>query len=231
MLFRPSAVECNICGATAFVPGPGGRLAETGWPPSCVGCDSLERHRALRRLMERLPGAALAWRRGLQVNPDPAMRPHWFKTHEVALADAAGGLDLSRIDRPDGAYDFITLNLTLEFVPDARSAFRELLRVLSPDGILEIGFAEAGGRAATLDYDEPQGGYGFFHRFGRDFARYFELQRLGAVALVLTETDTATGHDETFHFFAKDRAAIAALAHSVARLRTTMDGEAGRPRR
>lgn len=40
---------CNICFNRTFLPGPGGRMSASGLPPRCRQCDSLERHRALRR--------------------------------------------------------------------------------------------------------------------------------------------------------------------------------------
>ena len=227
MLFRPADGSCDICGGTAFAAGPGGRLAASGKPPRCEGCDALERHRALRRLMEWLPAAALSWRRGLQFSRDPSLRPEWFRSFEVSVYNGANSLDLTRLDRADASYDFVSLNMVLEFIPDAKTAFAELMRILAPDGILQIGFSHAEGRAATLDYPAEQGDYGkgqgYFHLFGRDLAGYFELSRLGGSCVVLSESDAATGVATDFHFFAKGKAATAALAASVGQMRALMN--------
>ncbi|MGE0628803.1 MAG: glycosyltransferase family 2 protein [Hyphomicrobiaceae bacterium] len=48
---RTLAPRCNICGATAFVPGPNNRMV-AGRAPQCAECHSLERHRALAGLIE-----------------------------------------------------------------------------------------------------------------------------------------------------------------------------------
>jgi SAM-dependent methyltransferase len=227
MLFRPADGSCNICGGGAFAPGPGGRLAATGKPPRCEGCDALERHRALRRLMERLPAAALSWRRGLQFSRDPSLRPEWFRSWEVSVYNGENSLDLTHLDRADASYDFVSLNMVLEFIPDARTAFAELMRILSPDGILQAGFSHAEGREATLDYPAEQGDYGkgqgYFHLFGRDLADYFELKRHGASFVVLSESDAATGVATEFHFFARGGGATALLAATVRQTRALMN--------
>ena len=227
MLFRPADGSCDICGGGAFAAGPGGRLAASGKPPRCEGCDALERHRALRRLMERLPAAALSWRRGLQFSRDPSLRPEWFRSFEVSVYNGANSLDLTRLDRADASYDFVSLNMVLEFIPDAKTAFAELMRILAPDGILQIGFSHAEGRDVTIDYGVEQGEYGrgqgYFHLFGRDLAGYFELSRLGGSCVVLSESDAATGVATDFHFFAKGKAATAALAAAVGQMRALMN--------
>jgi hypothetical protein len=226
MLFRAADRSCGICGGTAFAAGPGGRLAANGRPPRCEGCDSLERHRALRRLMERLPGAALAWRRGLQFSPDPALRPEWFRSFEVSVYNGDNSLDLTRLDRADASYDFISLNMVLEFIRDAKRAFAELMRILAPLGLLQIGFADAESRSASLDYDVAQGNYdrgqGYFHLFGRDLAAYFDLAGGGASHVVLSDRDPATGVDTAFHFFSKCATALALLAATVREMRVLM---------
>jgi SAM-dependent methyltransferase len=227
MFFRPADRICGICGGGAFAAGPGGRLAANGKPPRCEGCDALERHRALRRLMERLPAAALGWRRGLQFSRDPSLRPEWFRAYEVSVYGGDNSLDLARLDRADASYDFVSLNMVLEFVPDAKTAFAELVRVLSPDGILQVGFADAESRERTLDYAAEQGDYGrgqgYFHLFGRDLADYFQLARLRVSCVVLTERDVVTDVETEFHFFARDELATALVAATIAQMRALMN--------
>lgn len=41
--------RCPICGGSTFAPGPNNRMVD-GKPPTCKTCNSLERHRALKRL-------------------------------------------------------------------------------------------------------------------------------------------------------------------------------------
>jgi hypothetical protein len=219
VLFRLVDSACNICGGVAFGNGPGGRLSSSGKSPRCEKCDSLERHRALRRLYERLPAGALSWRRGLQFSADVSIRPEWFNTYEISIYGGSNSLDLNRIERADGAYDFITANMVLEFIPDARKGFRELARILSVGGLLQIGFSNAGTRGTTLDYDEAQGSYqagqGYFHLFGRDLNDYFELKALGVTYIELEERDYVTDTSSTFHFFSKDPADLATLEREI----------------
>jgi hypothetical protein len=218
MISESANVSCNICGGSTFAHGPGGRRSPTGKWPRCVQCGSLERHRALRRLMRRLPIEALDWRRGLQFSPDVSFRPDWFQSYEVSIYQGPGSLDLHEIARPDGCYDFVTLNMVLEFITDAKKGFRELLRILSPLGLLQIGFADAVGREECIEYPVAQGdhdaGQGYLRLFGRDLGTYFDLERLGASLVALSESDAVTGFRTYFHFFAKDSAELEVLTRT-----------------
>jgi hypothetical protein len=171
--------------------------------------------------------AALAWRRCLQFSPDPSIRPEWFKTYEISIYGGPNSLDLNQIARTDGSYDFVTLNMVLEFIPDAKACFRELIRVLSVDGILQIGFANAESREASLDYESAQGDYnngqGYFHLFGRDIETHFELSRLGISYVILSQVDTVTDLVTYFHFFGRDQCALTILSRTIDQVGTIMN--------
>src|SRR5262249_10269873 len=130
--------RCNICGGGEFSPGPRGRMSSSLRPPCCVKCGSLERQRVQRAILQRLPPGFLANRRCLQFSQDVALDPKRFSSFEVSVFEGTNSLDMERIDRPDASYDYVALNHVLEFVPDDRKAFAELVRILSPDGILQI---------------------------------------------------------------------------------------------
>ncbi len=216
-MFSPaSSIECGLCSGREFTPGPAGRLAATGRPPACARCGSLERHRALRLLIERLPIGMLSWRRGLQFSPDPAIKPSWFRSYELSVFDGDNSLDLQGIARADEAYDFITLNHVIEFVPDARASFAELIRVSSPTGLLQIGFSGLRKRSVTTDHASAQGVHGYFHLFGNDMPDYFGLAASGVSYACVSQSDPVTGVEEDFHFFSKSADSIGDLERMIA---------------
>jgi SAM-dependent methyltransferase len=219
MLLKSLDGTCCVCGGHAFGPGPAGRMSATGVPPCCTKCGALERHRSLRQLLETFPAAAFSWRRALQFSPDVAVRPEWFRSFEVSVYGGPTSLDLQAIDRPDASYDFITLNHVLEFVPDARGSFRELMRVMSPRGILAVGFSNLDSRDNTSDHEVPQGMHGYYHLFGQDIGTYLSLDALGVYYVGLSQIDRVTGTRETTHFFCRDRDDIEVLVALVQQVR------------
>lgn len=205
------AGPCNICGGRDFGPGPAGRLASTGAAPCCRKCGSLERQRVVRHLFQALPVGFLDWRRSLQFSPDQAHNPAWFRSHEVSVYEGEGSLDIQAIDRPDASYDYATVSHVLECIPNDLAAFDELRRILSPRGLLHIGFGGAHLRAVTEDYAAPVDRYATVHRYGRDVYQRFGCAAKGIAMLAVQGTDPVTGAVDVAHLFARDPADITRL--------------------
>jgi len=202
---------CNICGGTAFSAGPAGRMTADGKSPHCIGCGSLERHRANRLLFESLPLGFFSWRRALQFSHDMAPSPGWFQHFEISIYGGANSLDLQRIDRADDAYDLVSLSHVFEFVPDDQAAFKEVVRILSPSGLIHLVLSQPDSRAKSLDFEAATGTHGYFHLYGRDFAERFELSARGLHLLIVAGHDPATGARELTHLVAKSAALLDAI--------------------
>lgn len=87
----------------------------------------------------------------------------------------------------------------LQFVPDDRKAFSELLRVGSDDLILHITFNSGLVGEESSHSDEPGGEYGHYHDYGRDFEQRFETAERGLSILIVEMPDPVTG-DATYPF-------------------------------
>ena len=216
-VLKPTVVDqgphpaCNICGGAAFAAGPAGRAAVNGRAPRCLGCESLERHRLNRLLFQALPIGALAWRRALQFSPDIALVPAWFRSFEVSVYGGENSLDLQRSDRPDAAYDLVSLSHVLEFVPDDYASMTELIRVLSPQGVLHLVLSAPLIRERSEDHATAQGVHQYFHLYGRDFAKRFALRERGLEMLVVRVSDPVTDTAEAVHLLSKSSAVFQGL--------------------
>jgi SAM-dependent methyltransferase len=199
-----NVVACNLCGGTEFSPGPAGRLANTGVPPHCQQCGSLERQRILRRVFQALPLGFLDWRRGLQFSPDQGLDPQWFRHYEVSVYGGPNSLDMQAIARPDASIDFVSFNHVLEFIPDDRAAFAEIVRILAPRGILQACFSAPLSRPSSQDYDRPFGPHAAWHLYGMDLGQRFQCKERGLTLVAVEETDPCTGVREVVHLFCKD---------------------------
>lgn len=194
-------------------PGPNGRLTPSGNPVRCASCSSLERHRALRACLERLPCETLSQRRALQFAPDASLDPNWFASFEGSRYGGENNLDLQAIDRPEGCYDLISLSSVLEFVPDDRRAFSELLRIGSANCIVHCTFTPFSN--LSRHYSEPHGDFGRYHVYGRDVNERFETRSHGLTTLVVIAIDPVTGVTQPLHFFCRQAGDAEALGTSV----------------
>jgi hypothetical protein len=191
---------CNICGGAEFEPGPGGRMTPEGSLPRCSTCESLERHRGLRRALEQVPRPMLAARRALQISPDPSLDRGWFRDYELSEYGAENSIDLEKpIDRPASSYDFISLSLVIEFVREDRKAFDELLRIGSDELIVHLTFTSGLRETDSRHGEEPTGEYGTYHDYGWDFDQWFGTKERGLSILVIDMPDPVTG--DTSHPF------------------------------
>jgi hypothetical protein len=194
---------CNICGGEEFMPGPNGRLSESGEAPRCVGCNSLERQRSLRACLLQVPSEMLAWRRALQFAPDASLDPAWFRSFETSTYGGENSIDLQEIGRPDGSYDFISLSMVMEFVPDDRKAFGELARIGSGGCIVHNSSGSMLNAATSTHHDEPHGSFGRHHYYGSDLEERLEVRRHGFSAVRVQAVDPVTGTPDAVHFFCR----------------------------
>ncbi len=206
---------CNICGGQEFVPGPNGRLSEAGELPRCAGCRSLERQRSLRSCLVRVPSEMLSWRRALQFAPDGSLDPAWFRSFETSTYGAENSIDLQAIDRPDGSYDFISLSMVMEFVPDDRRAFGELSRIGSEKCIVHNSSGSMLNAQRSTHHDDPHGSFGRYHYYGSDIEERLEIVRHGFSAVRVHAVDPVTGTPDVVHFFCRQKGDAERLSASL----------------
>ncbi|HWH44407.1 MAG TPA: methyltransferase domain-containing protein [Thermoleophilaceae bacterium] len=202
---------CEICGGTEFDAGPRGRLAATGKPPRCVGCSSLERHRALRGACLAIPTAMLGWRRALQFSPDISLLPEWFGAFELSVYDGENSMDVQDVPRPAGSYDFVSINHVIEYVPDDRGAFAELVRIGSECSIIQILFSSTLTAPVSAHYDEPQT-LNRHHNYGQDLLEWFKVAEYGIHTVAAEIVDSVTEYAQPAHFFCRQRNDAATIA-------------------
>lgn len=199
-----NSAACNICGGTCYVPGPLGRMARNGSPPKCAECGSLERHRIVRQFYDAIPPEFLGSARALQFSDDPASPRERFQSVEVSQFGGDNSLDMSHIDREDGKYDWIVANHVLEHVEDDFAAIRELLRVVSEEGTIQLTVPSPSSALETWDLAEPElNTHGHLRGYGSDLPLRFAGELTGCSGLQVVCLDKPTQRWDVIYLFFK----------------------------
>lgn len=198
--------RCNICQGSSFELGPNGRKASTGEPPRCRQCQSLERHRQLRQVYAQLPAEYLADLRVLQLSPDIGVDPSWFGSYEVSVFGGENSLDLQAIDRADASYDLVICNHVLEHVANDRQGLQELMRIVGPQGLLQITVPSPYTQEKTVDWGYPKPeSHGHYRGYGKDFIRLFRKASPSVAPIQIEAIDDVTGAGGYVYFWTPDQ--------------------------
>ena len=192
---KQPSYPCLICGGTDFRPGPHGRTAN-GVPPYCTTCGSLERHRIFYDVWKTLQTLyPLNTYTCLQFAQDPSIKSEWFKALAVSIYGGENSMDLQKIPLPDASVDIVVCNHVLEHVADDAAALREMLRIVRPDGFVQISVPLAG--KSTVDWGYPdEGQWGHYRVYGIDIVNLFARALPGAYCVTLVGRDACTGKED-----------------------------------
>ena len=168
-------MKCNICNSDEFTTGPNGRLSYiTKIFPQCIRCGSLERHRAIRKGWEKLLTPEFNEYSVLQFSNDPPIDSNWFGVFEKSVYGEVNSIDLEAIDRPNDSYDIVILNHVLEHVRDDYKAVKELLRIVRPEGFIQMTVPLPQYMKKTDDWGyQDSKNHGHYRTYGEEFIDRF----------------------------------------------------------
>jgi SAM-dependent methyltransferase len=201
----PSPRVCNICGGTSFSPGFNGRMSR-GRPPSCDGCGSVERHRAVHSVFIGLLPMLRQWR-ALHFAPDASVRRDWFKTYTPSVFGGFGSLDMMATGLPDASYDIVLSNHVLEHIPDHLRALRETLRVVGPDGVVQATIPAQSWGIDDWGFADPARNH-HFREFGSDFGVSVCRGIPGVLCLAVSAPDPVTDLVEVVYLLSRSEGTL-----------------------
>ena len=209
----PSDAQCNICGSRRFARASSGRLSRFNTHPMCLECNSLERNRLIRLIYEQIPAARLKAAHALQFSGDNGVAPESFASLEITVYGKLNSIDMMSISRRDGQYDWIVANHVLEHIADDKVAVSELLRVLSPDGVIQLTFPDPIHLLETLDwgYADPLRN-DHFRLYGSDFPRRLLGWYPQVKCLQVIGRDPVTGVNDIVYFISRSLPSLEPIA-------------------
>lgn len=212
---------CPICKAEWYGPGPNGRMHKDGSMPRCLYCESLERHRSLRliwnALLPSLPNGS-----ALQFSRDPSLPEEAFLPFEVSVYGGENSLDLQAIAKPDSSYEYVLCNHVLEHVADDITSFAELLRILTPSGVLQMSFPDPFRVSETVEYGHAVSElHGHYRLYGSDVWERFATHA-DFYLLQVNSIDPVTGLEDCCFFVAKTKEPIERIEHNLKGTFTTI---------
>jgi len=210
-----SRLRCPICGGTAFVAGPKGRLSPGGIAPRCAGCQSLERHRAFRTVFDALRPATGALS-VLQFSDDASAPRDAFARFEVSVYGGPNHLDLAAIDRPSGSVGFAIANHVLEHVGDDHAALAELDRITAPEGAVVLSVPDLLRCYATVEYGRArEDKHGHYRIYGPDIVERWCRAVPGWHGLGVIGRDPVTGEPDRLTILSRNTTLLAAFAAAL----------------
>ncbi len=211
-----NGIACNICGGSRYISGPRGRTARNGSPPRCADCGSLERHRIVRQFYDAIPPEFLSSARALQFSDDPASPRERFQSVEISQFGGDNTLDMTRIDRKDGEYDWIIANHVLEHVIDDHAAIRELLRVLSDEGVIQLTVPSPSTALETWNLAEPElNTHGHLRGYGSDLPLRLAPELAGCHGLQVVCRDAPTERWDVVYLFFKSHTTMLKIGKAL----------------
>ena len=212
-LMTDTSVTCNICGSSQFKEGPSGRKTRTGKLPQCAKCGSLERHRFIRSIWNQIVDADFVDKKALQFSRDPTVDRKWFGNFEISVYERHNSLDLHDIDRAAESYDIVICNHVLEHIRDDSQAFRELMRILKPDGFLQFSVPGPRTHSVTEDWGYPKPELHHHYRmYGRDLVQRFTDAQPEVHILEIHGADVVTSIRDVVYFATFSNHQIATLS-------------------
>jgi len=164
----------------------------------------LERHRIIRTIWESFPEIFLSHKTALQFSLDPSVNPQWFLNLEISIYGHRNSLDIQSIDRSDETFDIIICNQILVHVKRDTDAFRELMRVLKPEGFLQLTVPNPIFRKKTEDWGYPNKDFhGHYRHYGLDLIEKFNAVCPSSEMVFIKSSDVITGSEDYVFFWSK----------------------------
>ncbi len=129
-----------------------------------------------------------------------------FESCERSIYLGNNHIDIQDIARKDKEYSWVAVNHVLEHVENDTLALRELFRVLTIDGFIQISIPTTGHTHTTIDWGyADQSKMGHFRNYGADFVYKLRETLPQAVVLCIFATDKISPFQDVIYLIGKSR--------------------------
>lgn len=191
-------------------------MAGSGLPPKCASCHSLERHRTVRQVYDAIPDSILGPARALQFSDDPATPKERFRSVEISLFGRHNSLDMTAINRNDASYDWVIANHVLEHVHDDHLAIRELLRIVTDHGVIQLTVPTPSTALETWELAEPDpDSFDHWRGYGSDLPLRLAGDLKDCFGLQVVCRDEPTQGWDVVYLFTKSRQTMLTIGKAL----------------
>ena len=169
----------------------------------CHSCGNGDRTRAVRLMYDKIKPITRG-QNALVFTAENWLPNDMFATCERSVYLGANHLDIQDIDREDESYTWIASNHVLEHVAQDDAALKEMFRILSKDGILQLTVPTPSRVFRTNDWgyaDETKMGH--FRNYGAEFTETLRKALPEAYILNVFLTDTLSPYKDITYLLAK----------------------------
>lgn len=196
--------ECPICGH---------EITDPSVRKICGHCGNGDRTRSVRLMYNRIKPLTQT-RKALVFTMENWLPDDMFASCERSVYLGHNHLDIQSIDREDASYSWIASNHVLEHVENDAAALKEMLRILSDDGILQMTIPTPSRVFRTNDWgfaDDTKMGH--FRNYGAEVVRTIYESLPDAYILNVFIEDTLSPFRDIVFLIAKSEAQMQAVAN------------------
>lgn len=202
------SISCVICGGNTFEPAYGGRVGPNGGGPLCKGCGSVERHRVVFAIYQRIKTVTQK-SRALQFAPDVSVEKTNFQSYTGSTYNGENSMDMTNTNLPSGSFDIVLSNHVLEHVQDDVAALKECLRLVGDTGFVHICVPSPSYWPFTDDWGYADESKAFhFRHYGGDIGYNLTQKMPGIKCMSIVGRDVVTDANDAVFFFASSDAPL-----------------------
>jgi len=171
----------------------------------CGECGNGDRTRTVHLLYKSLYPVTIT-KRALLFTQENYLPDSMFESCERSIYLGDNHLDIQSINHADNTYSWISSNHVLEHVENDEMALKEMFRILSKDGFIQITVPTTAHTHRTVDWGFPdENKVGHYRNYGADFA--FQLRKVlpDAYILCVIATDNLSSFKDVIYLIGKSQ--------------------------
>ena len=189
-------IECPICETI---------ITDVSIRKICGKCGNADRTRTVHLLYKSLYSITKT-RNALLFTQENYLMDSMFESCERSIYLGMNHLDIQNINREDNTYSWLTANHVLEHIENDVIALKEMFRIISEDGCIQLTVPTTGRVHETNDWGFPdKDKMGHYRNYGADFVFKLRSTLPNAHILCVFATDSLSPFTDIVYLITKSQ--------------------------